>query len=146
MTQPIVEEKSLVNSTYKKETNLSNHLRKHYVKMQYNISIHIHRYKNSRKRRRKGGSKGRREGINALLVHIGINGRQSTSAISVGVKKGVWKLTSKVWGPHDGEKTDTGGQRGKTTITKSRIGQRERKRRIRARRRKSEKRREKAER
>ena len=45
MTQPIVEEKSLVNSTYKKETNLSNHLRKHYVKMQYNISIHIHRYK-----------------------------------------------------------------------------------------------------
>ena len=45
MTQPIVEEKSLVKSTYKKETNLSNHLKKHYVKMQYNISIHIHRYK-----------------------------------------------------------------------------------------------------
>ena len=45
MTQPIVEEKSLVSSTYKKENNLSNRLRKHYVKIRYNILIHIHKYK-----------------------------------------------------------------------------------------------------
>ena len=54
MTQPIVEEKSLVKSTFKKETSLSNHLKKHYMKMQYNMSIHIHRYKTHEN----GGGKG----------------------------------------------------------------------------------------
>ena len=55
-------------------------------------------------------------------------------------------MTTKVWGPHDERKQIPEDSGEKTTITKSRIDQRKRKRRIRARRRRSEKRREKAER